>query len=153
MARKGSSYETADRHPHFTGKERSSEARLAYLGHIIPPGRPKASMQHMLLGHNCLSVADAATWRLVWKGASCPYGISCIFPSLLKLGAPRIWEQAGKRGTLQCQSTLWYMVRLYLLPASPEGPELAVLGDSVQKKTSPLKAGKEMHLCLRGWCI
>lgn len=114
MARKGSSYETADRHPHFTGKERSSEARLAYLGHIIPPGRPKASMQHMLLGHNCLSVADAATWRLVWKGASCPYGISCIFPSLLKLGAPRIWEQAGKRGTLQCQSTLWYMVRLYL---------------------------------------
>lgn len=75
---------------------------------------PRPACSRLLLGRNCLSVADAATWWLVWKGASCPYSVSCVFPSLLKLGAPRIWEQAGKKGSQQCQSTPWYVARLYL---------------------------------------
>lgn len=83
-ARKGSSYQTSDGHPHFKGEQTSSEARPAYLEHIVSLERPKTSMQRMqLLGRNYPSGADAPPWRLVYKGASCPPSISCISTSLV----------------------------------------------------------------------
>lgn len=118
-AKKGSSYQTSDHHPHFKGGEPSSEAHSAYLEHIISLERPNTSMQRtLLLGCNYPSGADVPTWRPVQKGASCPPSISCIstspvFPHPISLEAG-IWEQGGKRGTQQCQSTEQFMARLYL---------------------------------------
>lgn len=127
----------------FTGEETNSEAHVAYLGHIILLERPKTSMQHiLLLGHNYLSAADAATWRLVQKGASCSHSISCILlpcPIFFKAGNPKdIGAGRVKQDSTMPKHHVEHSQIVFamdtVLSASPEGSQLAVLGVCIQKR-------------------
>jgi len=140
-AKQRSSYQTSDLHPHFKGEETSSEEHSAYLEHIISWERPQTSMQRTLfLGCNGSSGADAPTWRLVCKGASSPHSISCIsmspafpHPISLEAGNPRDMGTGRKRGSnAKALSGSWPDFNYHRYSAaSPEGSELAVLGDSM----------------------
>lgn len=144
-SKKGSSHENDDPVCVFTGEEASSEAHVAYLGHIILLERPKTSMQHiLLLGHNYLSVTDADSWRLVQKGASCSHSISCILlpcPISLKAGNPKdMGASRVKQDSTMPKHHVEHSQIVFtmdtVLSASPEGSQLAVLGACIQKKTS-----------------
>jgi len=144
-SKKGSSHENDDPVCVFTGEEASSEAHVAYLGHIILLERPKTSMQHiLLLGHNYLSVSDADSWRLVQEGASCSHSISCILlpcPISLKAGNPKdMGASRVKQDSTMPKHHVEHSQIVFtmdtVLSASPEGSQLAVLGACIQKKTS-----------------
>lgn len=63
---------------------------------------------------------------------------------------------AERNGRMQqCQSTKQFMARLYLLwiqPYQPQGLRDCSPRRLCMKKTSLMKAGREMCLCLSGWC-
>lgn len=142
-AKKGTSHENDDPLCVFTGEEASSEAHVAYLGHIILLERPKTSMQHiLLLGHNYLSAADAAIWMLIQKGASCSHSISCILlpcPIFLKTGNPKdMGAGRVKRDSTMPKHHMEHSQIVFamdtVLSASPEDSQLAVLGACIQKR-------------------